>query len=277
MTKTFALAIATRDRAPLLRATARSLRAVEGLERASIRVYDDCSEALTRAEIAEILPEADEITVREQRLGADFNLHAIYRDFLAGEEELLVSVDSDLALHPKCLKVIETVMPETDGVLSLYNSCLSAPLATHALGGHALVQKRALGSAGVVFRRDLLARVIEAVPASKTYDLDWSRYLHGAGVRLLATERSYVQHLGVMEGFNAGRGEVEFGLNFEPGNQVNEAILAELLNRVILDEQRGLQATYARIQNSRSYRLGYALLQPIRLVAEALSLRRTRD
>ncbi|MEM7225304.1 MAG: hypothetical protein AAF495_20165 [Pseudomonadota bacterium] len=276
MSAKLAISIGTRDRVPLLRTMARSLREVEGLEHATIRVYDDCSENLSRDEIAGILPEAAEVQVNEQRLGADRNMHAIYRDFLASGDDLLFSVDSDLVLHPGCLQVIETLMPETDGILSLYNSRASAPVERLALGGHRLVQKSALGSAGVIFGRDLLARVIEEVPASGCYDIDWSHHLHEAGVRLLVTEQSYVQHLGVMEGFNAGRGIVEFGLNFEPGNRVNEAILAEAFNQVILDERNGLQAAFERVQNSYSFRVGNAILHPLRQILIKLSLYRGR-
>ena len=83
-------------------------------------------------------------------------------------------------------------------------------------------------------------KILSELPPSNTYDWDWSDYLVKSGIRLLVTERSYVQHIGIV-GFNGGNyfgGETsgslcDYGINFIGGNEHNEKAQGEFFNELI--------------------------------------------
>lgn len=118
------VAVATYNRADYLEYLATSLQESVDINRIHLRIYDDHSTRLSRSQIAEIVPLVTEIVVRPFNLKADRNMKVIFEDFLKTEDDLLLLCDSDLILRPGWLDLLLELMPQTDGVLSLYNSRL---------------------------------------------------------------------------------------------------------------------------------------------------------
>ena len=65
-----------------------------------------------------------DIVVRETNLKADRNMAQMYRDFLETGDEIFIGADSDTIFRPDILHMVNELIGETDGVLSLYNSVL---------------------------------------------------------------------------------------------------------------------------------------------------------
>ncbi|HDR0890543.1 TPA: glycosyltransferase, partial [Pasteurella multocida] len=116
------LAIATYNRITYIEKMINSLKSSVDISKINIRIYDDHSEILTKQDLEKLFPYAKEIIVRDKNLGADRNSRKIYDDFLQTNDDILINADSDLIYRPGWLEIIETLLPQTDGVLSLYNS-----------------------------------------------------------------------------------------------------------------------------------------------------------
>lgn len=125
------LCIATYNRIPYIKKMLMSLQSSNNFSRLNIRIYDDCSSTITREKLQSLFPFAKEIIIRKNNFGADQHSRQIYEDFLNSEDDILINGDSDLIYRPDWLSAIEKYLPQTDGVLSLYNSnkhsCLPTP------------------------------------------------------------------------------------------------------------------------------------------------------
>jgi hypothetical protein len=156
----------------------------------------------------------------------------MFIDFLTADDDLLIVADSDLIFRPDMISAVQRVIGLTDGYMSVYNSAVHPPFDRCAADGVSLVLKASIGAAGSVMTKSVVERIIANVPASRSFDWDWSRYLCSHGVRLFVTEESYAQHIGV-HGQNSSSFSTEYGLNFFPGSHSNEVALSRFIEQLI--------------------------------------------
>lgn len=206
------IAVPTFDRREVLQVTAPTINAAAECEGVSLRVFDDCS-SLQPHELQGLFPDAA-IVRRPQNLGADGQIRQIMVDFLESGDDALLFLDSDLIVSEKAIETVKRMLPRSDGVLSLYNSFRHPAIDELEVNGDRLVVKDSMGNAGAAFLRPVVEKIIASVPLSDSFDWDYSTFLRNAGVRLLVTARSYVQHVG-FDGANCGSVYLEFGADFD--------------------------------------------------------------
>lgn len=232
------LAIATYNRLPYVERMLASLKASVDISRLNIRIYDDHSDTLSREDLERIFPFAKEIIIREKNLGADGNMRAIYDDFLKTEDEILIHADSDLIYRPGWLDVLEQLLPQTDGILSLYNSrCHPFSKMINAQYG----DKEHLGAAGVAFRREIVELIVNNIPPNITHSADWlwMSLLRKENIRLICLTESYIQHIGILGQNNRGYFlDFDYGLNFLPENEINQRIMMQFLDETFIENKK---------------------------------------
>lgn len=235
------LAIATHNRKHILEKMITSLYLSDIGDNVHIRIYDDASTEFDKDYLQKSFPESKTILRNPINLGPSNNMHRIFTDFISHDDDILILADSDLIFNPEWLAIVERIIHHTDGVISLYNSVLhTVILGKFQIGNVNVLNKGNIGGAGTVFKKDIIKKILSELPPSNTYDWDWSEYLVKSGIRLLVTERSYVQHIGIV-GFNSGNyfgGErsgplCDYGINFIGGNEHNEKVQGEFFNELI--------------------------------------------
>jgi hypothetical protein len=235
------LAVATYNRRPILEKMVKSLYLSDIGDNVNIRIYDDASTDYDENFLRKTFPDSKTIIRNPVNLGPGKNMHMIFTDFIAHGDEILVLTDSDLIFNREWLAVVERIIDLTDGVMSLYNSILHTDtLDRFQIGNVNMLNKKSVGGAGAVFKKNIINKILNELPPSNTYDWDWSGYLVSSNIRLMVTERSYVQHIGII-GFNNGNyfgGEhsgslCDYGINFIGGNEYNEKIQSEYFNDLI--------------------------------------------
>ncbi|MGC6359869.1 glycosyltransferase [Bisgaard Taxon 45] len=234
------LAIATYNRITYIEKMLDSLKSSVDISKINIRIYDDHSEKLTKQELNKLFPYAKEIIIRDKNLGADRNSRKIYDDFLKTNDDILINADSDLIYRPGWLELIETLLPQTDGVLSLYNS-----------NKHNFIQqinpiygvKKTLGSAGTVLTREIVKKIVDSIPInSDMFDWQWSNLLTNNNIRLICVRESYIQHIGILGQNNKGFiNDFDYGLNFIPENEVNQKIISEFIEELFLENRKFIE------------------------------------
>lgn len=251
-----------------------SLKNSTALGRCAIRIYDDSSSEFKPDVVINEFPFVTEYRRREHNLGADNNMHQMYMDFLETGDDVLVNCDSDMLFRTDWVNKLFELLPLTDGVLSLYNSALHLPSASLEIGREKLVRKESLGAAGTVFTREIVQSIVENVKPSFKYDWDWSNYLSSKGIRLLVTEDSYIQHIGI-------RGEncdacmsIDYGLHFYPLDEdtlkLNVAFFEQLVaaNQTAV-EQKNLYY-YFKFQ-TKKYKILQWFIEPLSLLKKKFS------
>lgn len=214
--------ITSYNRPEFLSIMSRSLHMCEKIEHCNIRIYDDCSKDFDKDFLKELFPDAVEVKIRGRTLGSDENIHQMYVDFLETGDDVFVGADSDLLFRPDWVAFVEKYLPQTDGVLGLYNSVLHPADRETKINNTIFIHKSNIGSAGLVFRREIMQSIVKNVSPSRTFDWDFSKHLEKMEVRILVSKIGYVQHIGI-HGYNTNDlGPLDYGLNFYPGNAVNE-------------------------------------------------------
>lgn len=256
-----AIGITSFNRKEYLQAMVDSLRRSRGIERCAIRVYDDCSSDYDKETLRELIPEATEIVRRDTNMGSDRNIRQMYIDFLKTTDDVFVAIDSDLLFNPTWIEFIEKYFPKTDGIMSLYNSAMHATIGKVQIEDVIFAEKEHVGSAAVVMSRDVVQMIADNIPAGDAYDWRWSKYLRKTEKRLLVSDISYIQHVG-LHGYNCdGSCSVEFGLNFYPEDVKDRKIVIDFFQELLLAKDKQIASMYRSIE----YNLGNLLLLPIKL------------
>ncbi|SEW14464.1 Glycosyl transferase family 2 [Chitinophaga sp. YR573] len=235
------IGITTYNRPEYLHRMATSLYNCRHIDEHTIRIYDDASVEYDVQYIAGVFHSAGEIKRREKNLGADGNMHQMFVDFLATDDDVLFIADADLIFSPAALDTIVHLLPATDGILSLYNSVTHAVINEVEIAGTAMCTKQYFGAAGTALSRQVIDFIIKNVPVSDSYDWDWSVALGKQGTRLLCLKNSQVQHIGAV-GQNSDGTFIDFGLNFYPGNEFNEKILVEFFQNALISKDKFIRS-----------------------------------
>lgn len=226
------IGITTYNRLDILKRMSSSLMATTDIEQCNIRIYDDKSTDFSINELKEIFPKAAEIIFREKNLGADKNMRQMFVDFLNTDDEYLLIADADLIFNPEWFHFF--LKYRDCDVLSLYNSSLHDSKSALPTTEDVLIKKQHIGAAGTIMKRNVVELIINHVPASRAYDWDWSNFLTRMGYSLFVSNRSYLQHIGVLGTNNDSMVPLDFGLNFLPGNLANELVLIEFFQNAII-------------------------------------------
>jgi glycosyltransferase involved in cell wall biosynthesis len=278
------LAIATHNRKHLLEKMIKSLYMTDIGNNINIRIYDDASTDFDEDYLKKAFPDSKSIIRNPVNVGPSKNMHKIFTDFLAHEDDILILTDSDLIFNREWLSVVERIIDHTDGMMSLYNSVLhTGILNTLQIENVNMLNKRTIGGAGSVFKKDVVRKIVSELPPSNTYDWDWSEYLVKSGVRLLVTERSYVQHIGLV-GFNSGNyfggdrsGSLcDYGINFIGGNEHNEKIQGEFFNELLQIYTKEIERFKKIIISGKLLRTYHALRAAYRLLKSKIALKKNK-
>ncbi len=217
--------VCTYNRKEILMRSAKSLCAISGIEKANIRIYDDHSSELDRDLLLSYFPNAKSIVIRSQNVGADMNTSLMFDDFLKTGDDYLVIADADLIYRTDCLKIIEELIPETDGFFSLFNTPAHP---TKKAISTTLVEKDYVGAAGCCIHRSLVYKIKQQVGDRKSF-FDW-RFcdcLRNNGIRILTAKDSIVQHIGGA-GQNSKYVYFDYGMGFRCDSLENAQCIEDL-------------------------------------------------
>lgn len=225
--------ITTFNRFEYLQRAAHSLYLSKQLDLCNIRIYDDCSTDYTVTELKQLFPDAVQIVSRSTNLGADSNMHQMFLDFLETSDEVLVIFDSDLICRPDWIPFMIQYFADTDGILSLYNSMCHRPIKQLAIKGVPFWQKEHIGAAGTILNRETVSYIVDSLQVVDGFDWAWSDLLRRQGKRLLVSEESYFQHIG-LKGYNCnGFSTFDFAMRFSPIHDLNRKLLTQLVQEAM--------------------------------------------
>jgi len=197
---------------------------------ATLLILDDCSETIDHAITLNYFPDAIIHRTDSSTGRADYAIGRLWKLFLQYDFEYLVNIDSDMIVCRDLIFDLNRMTTETEGIFSLFNT--PAHKATKIWANW--VEKESFGSAGTVIRRDIVERILTAVPISKSWDWDWCKWLRTQGVTLVATRESQVQHLGLASGQNTTAHNMgDFGERFNDYNESNISSAIESVVEVI--------------------------------------------
>jgi hypothetical protein len=172
------------------------------------------------------------------------------------------------------LQLAVPLLPQTDGILSLFNP------PSHAATGYrgAFVLKNTIGSAASFWRRDVVEKMLANVPTGEGWDWRFCDFLRDAGYRIYVTRHSLVQHVGFGVGQNSDVSKGDYGIGFSDSSCQNGYFLIEqsvffsqLGLRQLLDHING----QAAMLHESSSRLDNAN-QTIRLLNERLDFQQAQ-
>ncbi|MDR6123327.1 glycosyltransferase involved in cell wall biosynthesis [Bacillus sp. SLBN-46] len=221
------IGITTFNRKKYLVKHQQSLNLSQNIDSCNIRIFDDCSTELDIADLKSLFPNAVTIIQRDKNMGPDRNLRQMYLDFLTTQDDILVTMDSDLICRPDWLNFTEEHFNHTKGIMSLYNSRLHRPMKKLKINKNVFLEKNHIGAAGSIMSREIINEIVKNLPPSDSFDWAWSNFLRSKGIPLLVSNESYFQHIG-LQGFNCdGIKIVEYGLNFNPTHEKNQKFITE--------------------------------------------------
>lgn len=280
-TTNITVGVTTFNRLHYLRKMSKSLYASVDCKKLHIRIYDDNSNEINQHNLQKVIPFATEIIVRERTLKADMNMYKMYKDFLETDDEIFINADSDLIFRPDWLAMVEKYLPQTDGVLSIYNSNKHEFIQSPVDG---LGFKSSLGAAGVVMNREIVSMIIDSIPKEKVkgFDWQWSAILQNKGIKLACLEQSYIQHIGIQGQNNKGMlHEFDYGLNFLPISEINQRVMMEFIDEMIVENGKVLDKLSENEQSfidfisgnkQVDYKVGQAVLSIPRKLKKIFSL-----
>jgi glycosyltransferase involved in cell wall biosynthesis len=253
-----AIGVPTFNRRHMVELSAASLRSSSIPHGTTLLVVDDASTDYDVAYLKSIYPEFADIRRRSTNSGgASFACRDLMRQLLETDAEALLVLDSDLLVSTNFLATGISLLPETDGVLSLFNTPNHPVIGARGR----FVLKKSLGSAGTLWRRDVAAKVFGAVPADPEWDWRFSEFLVGAGIEICVTRDSLVQHVGYADGQHCNFLSGDWGVGFAESDARNAYRFAEVQ---LADSQARFRVLQEQIDtlSSRIYRVERRLLLP---------------
>lgn len=256
------IAIATFNRKPELEIMAFSLKKLENLEKFNLKIFDDKSSDYDKGFLKKLFPTA-EIIIRKENLKADKNMNLIHKDFLKSNDDYLLQVDSDVIFNKDFFSVIQKIVSENrKEVFSLYNSNNHNFLEKNNLvriNEIDFKEKKSIGGICVLFPREILKNIVENVPKGKNYDWRWSEYLHKNNIKILVSQKSYLQHMGILNGQNSSKSNMDFGIGFK--NDILE------LQDIIELYYKNLIENFIYYKHNLSFKEKLKIINPLNLIS----------
>ena len=138
--------------------------------------------------------------------------------------DALVLLDLDMIVAADFAEKIVELLPLTNGILCLFNTA-----AHPAFGARGpLILKKAVGSAGTVWPRDLAQKMLDAVPPGPRWDWRFCDYLIDSGYEICVVRNSLAQHIGINGGQNTSSPlSGDFGAGFSDVDAQSAYVLIE--------------------------------------------------
>ena len=232
------LGVTTYNRKEILQKSLNSLRQSGLDERCVIKIYDDSSNDMDKADLCSLVPEAESIYVQPHNLGSDANIRYMYADFVNcySENDVFFNADSDLIYTPGWIDISLSKFESTDGVLSIFN----APSHRVLTSKGDMIIKEDVGSAGTLFSWEVLNDLLPKIPQNDLggFDYQWSRKVRQCGMRLFCLKKSLVQHIGI-DGYNSDLARFDYGLGFKVGTVQNGQIINDVLAQAVQNQRNG--------------------------------------
>jgi len=222
-------------------------------------IFDDASTEYGVEYLKEVFPKAKKINKSVINRKADLNIRMMNECFLDSDCDILFNCDSDLIFSEGWLEKSLSLFNQTDGFLSVFNTYKHPSIESYS---DDIIIKAVVGSAGCFVNRDIVEKVLKNVPSGKNrYDWEMCRYLNSAGIRIMCSKISYVQHIG-FGGQNSRGLFFDYGMNFT----VSDTLNAQILETCIEEHFQSLflqKDVYMRklAENFREYRLGVKLFK----------------
>jgi hypothetical protein len=229
------IAIPTYNRLPELVACLTCLGEVRGVERCRIFVRDDASTEFDLDTLRKLAPNAERIDRNGENIGADPSQIRLFRDCIEARARRILVLDSDLILSPSALEFAAGAFARTDGLLSLYNSLAHAELRDI---DEELVEKRTFGGAATFWDARLLADLLDrAEEGVRTWDWEAVAFLGASGRRIIASRRSYAQHLGISGVNNRTFGRIDYGRGFVVETESQARFMAAAFDTLLMHQE----------------------------------------
>lgn len=241
-----AIGVSTYNRRHLVDLNAASLRSSSIPPDTALIVVDDASTDYDADYLRSIYPGFSDVRRRpENSGGASFANRDVMRQLLETDADAVLLLDSDLLVSSNFLDRGVSLLPGTDGVLSLFNTPNHPDIGARG----PFVLKASIGCAASLWRRELAAKVLSEVPAGAQWDWRFSEFLRRAGVDIYAVRDSLVQHIGYSQGHNSTFGHGDFGVGFSDSDAKNAYRLTEML---LADSQAKFLRLQAQVDALRS-------------------------
>lgn len=230
-----AVGVPTFNRAQFVELHARSLCDSRLPPDTIIIVIDDVSTDYDLDYLQAVFPKGSDIRRRSRTSGAaDYAVRDVTQQLVMTNADAVMVLDSDMLVAENFLEVGAQLLPQTDGILSLFNT------PSHAAYGSRgpFVLKKTIGSAGALWRRDLAEKVLANVAPGYKWDWRFCTFLTEAGYEICATRNSLVQHLGFAAGENSSLQSGDYGVGFSDNSSRSGYALLE---QAVLFSQSGFR------------------------------------
>jgi hypothetical protein len=261
------IGISVFNRREIVTAAARSLSSADDIASAAILVIDDASSEFDPDYLAAIYPPGTRMVRNAMPSGrASKVTRQLMEEFLRGPESTLIILDSDLIVARDFLHQARTLLPLTDGLLSLFHS--------HTHPGKEegpLLRKHSVGFAGTVWTRALVEEVLAKVPFTIYFDDAICDYLREQKREIFSLRHSAVQHIGLLAGENSRFAVSDYGLSFTGTEWYNVSAIHEVFLQGCQQEFRRMEQQQ-RDLSAKSEEAIRALKQEIKLLRRAAAL-----
>ena len=175
-----AIGVSTYNRRHLVELCAASLCSSSIPHDTPLIVVDDVSTEYNADYLRSIFPKFADVRRRpENSGGASFANRDVMRQLLETDVDAVLLLDSDLLVSSNFLERGISLLCDTDGVLSLFNTPNHPEIGARG----PFVLKNSVGCAGTLWRRDVAAKVFAAVSAGPLWDWRFSDFLVKAASR----------------------------------------------------------------------------------------------
>ncbi len=241
------------ERGPLVRHCFASAAELELPAGGEILVIDDMSPTLDAPRLIAETGLTCRYERMAERLGADPMVRHIWERFLKTGHAHLLILDSDMVANRDAVTSGLRLAGQFDGLLSLYNSIAHDGEAID----NELVEKRTIGNAATLWSRQLVARALDLTGSFEGRGIDFAycRAFEEHGIRIAATARSRVQHIGIYGTNNQYFGMLEHGLGFVPDSPAQWQAINFVYDHLMRRQQDYLRPAFLTRLFSRLRRL----------------------
>lgn len=187
-----AVAIPTYNRAGYVQLCAAALD--KTIPSNDVWIFDDHSTEYTAGDLKKWF-RTKKVQQNTEHQKADKQARHILEWFITTDYDWLVTLDSDLIVHPDWLELLRGMLPRTQGVVSLYHS--GNPNHLTLTCDNSLCEMQSLGNAGIVWSKVLATKMLSEMSQSDGFDWGWTEWLRKQKIPQYAAKDSLVLHVGM--------------------------------------------------------------------------------